>query len=597
MLVICGGVGAPVAMTLPRRLAWRLALAPTFGVAIVAVIVPIAYRFGASMSTLLGCLAVIAVALIVVHVHRVGLPRDLNGRRVAIAWCVAAMILLLPRFVGGDQFAVFQGNQWDTYGYLGSAITYATKPYHAIANAQLPQLLRNPYYSIARGQLVERPSVHELYALFSRVIPGEAYRLYYTYLVWFMAQTVLVIAFVVRNVFPMARPWAWLAIAVAFPLGFWGQYILDINAWSQVASAPLLFAMFGFVLVGGTCPDRRDARLLACSLAVMTAGAVYLYPEGSFIYLAVLIPASCIVTVVQRNWNHAIAASGFAGVVTSALYPPVLHFLIRQVTWSSGNNVSWWHFFQRFFVGRDNVWGDGFARVVDFVASTFGYYFATPKGDGTLWRLGLLIAIAGSIIATLRLIRELHARLWISIAVLAMGPAAYLALKGNYWAAGKVLSYAAPLFVTALALPLVRKDGWRWFAALFVTLQVGAALVRIPAARWHSHSGFAAPYPAIQNLALKHDIGFDFTRLEPYLDSSSKVLLRHVEPWSENALEVFLTARRIPFVMEGPVLSPPGGAAIGTMPVPWTPQVELLLVGDQLTLTYADGRKITLKTR
>lgn len=597
MLVICGGLGAPVAMTLPRRLAWRVALAPTFGVAIVAVIVPIAYRFGAAMPTQLVCFAVISVALFVVHVRRYGLPRDRDGRRVAVGWCAAALILLLPRFVGGDQFAVFQGNQWDTYGYLGSAITYATKPYHAIAHAPLTQLLRNPYFSIAQGQLTERPSVHELYALFSRVVPGEAYRMYYTYLVWFMAQMVLVVVFVVRNVFPTARPWTWLAIAVAFPLGFWGQYVLDINAWSQIASAPLLFAMFGFVIIAASSPERRDALRLACGLAVMTAGAVYLYPEGSFIYFAVLIPSLGVMLVVRRNWNQAIVAAGFAGVVASALYPPVLHFLIRQVTWSSGNNVPWWHFFQRFFVGRDDVWGSGFARVADFIASTFGYYFATPKGDGVLWRIILMIAIAGSIIAALRSMRELQARLWIAIAIFAMGPAAYLALKENYWAAGKVLSYAAPLFVTALALPLVRRDGWRWFAVLFVTLQVGAALIRIPAARWHSHSGFAAPYPAIQNLGLKHDIGFDFRALEPHLDSSSKVLLRHLEPWSENALEVFLTARRIPFVMEGPIVSPPGGAEIGKMPMPWTPEVELILVGDQLTLTYADGRKISLKTR
>ncbi|HEY0251456.1 MAG TPA: hypothetical protein VGC41_08005, partial [Kofleriaceae bacterium] len=259
--------------------------------------------------------------------------------------------------------------------------------------------------------------------------------------------------------------------------------------------------------------------------------------------------------------------------------------------------VPWWQFFQRFFLGRDNEWGDGFARTSDFIASTFGYYLATPKGDGLVLRIIVLGAIVGAIVAALRLTKDLVPRIWVATAIFAMGPAALLALKANYWAAGKVLSYAAPLFVTALALPLVRADRWRWFAGAFVALQLAMALLRIPAARWHSHSGFATPYPSIQVLALKHDIGWDFRPLEPYFDHSSKVLLHHMEPWSETALQVFLTARGVPYVLEGPVIGVPGGAELGKMPMPWTPQLELVLVGDVATITYADGRSITVKTR
>ncbi len=613
MGVTLGGLGVPLARALPRRLAWRLALAPTFGSAVLAVVVPIAYRFGASMRALLVASAACGAVLIARHLRRHGLPRDRLGRWLAGAWLIAALVLLAPRWSGGDQFAVFQGNQWDTYGYLDSAMAYATRPYRAIDTANELAQLRNPFFAIAKGQLDERPSVHELYALFSRVAPGRAYRLYYAFLVWFMAQLALVMLFVARNVLPRAPPLAWLAIAVAFPLGFWGQYVVDIDAWSQLASAPVLVAMFGLVLVAPAMKSRADAWRLAGGLAAAAAGAVYLYPEGFLIYSAALVPVG-VVSIAWPMWRahrfelgRMIPLAGFSGVALSALYPPVLHFLIRQVTWSAGHPVPWWQFFQRFFVGRDNVWGDGFARTADFVASTFGCYFVTPADPGGALafaaRIVVLAGLAGLVIALVRFLRvrepeQAPAIAWTATAALVMAPAAYLALKANYWAAGKVLSYAAPILVTALCLPLARRDRWRGFAAAYVALQVTAGLVRVHAATWDGGASFAAPYPSVQIRDLKHDIGWDFRPLEPLLDAHTKVTLHPSEPWSENALMVFLTARGVPYVKQSPVTSTPGGAALGAMPMPWTPTAELSLVGDVATVHYTDGRpEVRVRTR
>ncbi|HEY6034200.1 MAG TPA: hypothetical protein VIV58_08075 [Kofleriaceae bacterium] len=613
MLGVAGGLGLPCARALPARLAWRMALAPMFGIAILAVVVPIGYRFGASMKLLLAIAAIGAAVSIAWHLRRHAVPRDRIGRMLLGAWLVASLLLLAPRWTGGDQFAVFQGNQWDTYNYLESAIAYATKPYHAVHSAGSLQLLRNPLFTVAQGQLDQRPSVHELYALFSRVAPGQAYRLYYTFLIWFMAQLVLVMLFVARNVLPRAPPWTWLAIAVAFPLGFWGQYVVDIDAWSQIASAPLLFAMFGFVLLAPNAWSRRDAWRIAGGLALACAGAVYLYPEGFFISCAALIPVGTVAIawpmLRARRFELArvIPLTGFAGVVASALYPPVLHFLIQQVMWSAGNRMPWWQFFQRFFVGRDDVWGDGFARVADFVAGVFGCYFVTPSSeDGPVAmaiRIAILVGLAGLILAFVRFARDDRPErpqilMWGATALVLLAPAAYIATTGNYWAAGKVLSYAAPVLVTALCISIARPGRWRWFAAVFIAVQVVAGLVRIPAATWDSHAGFAAPYPSVQNRGLKHDIGWDLRVLEPLLDSHSKVSLYPEEPWTENALMVFMAARGIPFVKQSPVTSGPGGNELGKMPMPWTPTVELSLTGDTATLHYFDGRpEVRVKTR
>jgi hypothetical protein len=574
-----------------------LLLAPTFGSAVLAVAVPIAYRVGASMRALLAGSVVIALSLAVRHVRRHGIPRSRSAATIFVAWIAAMLLLLAPHWIGGDQFAVFQGNHWDTYGYLDSALAYATRPYHAIHNAGQLQLLRNPFFAMAQGQLSERPSVHELYALFSRVSPMHAYRLYYAFLVFFMGQTLLVGVFVVRNVLPRAHLAAVLAIAAAFPLGFWGQYVVDINAWSQIAATPILFCLFGLSLHVAATWEPCDAWRLAAGIAIAVAGAAYMYPEGFFIYLAALAPVAG-ASIALALWRarrfdprRLIPLCGIAGVATTALYPPVLHFLIRQVTWSAATNVPWWQFFQRFFIGRDDVWGAGFSRAADFSAGFFGAYLATPANpDAWLQRAIVLVVLAGMLIAVAQLVRTREPAIaaWGATVLFLLAPAAYLAHAGRYWAAGKVVSYAAPVFVTALCLPLARATRWRWFTGAYVALQLVTACARVPATR--DGIGFARPYPAIQDPGYKTAIGWNLRRLERHLDSNSKVTIHPSDPWTENNTMVFLTSRGIPYVKQSPVTAAPGGAAIGTMPMPWTPTVELTYAGDAIVLTYFDGR-------
>jgi hypothetical protein len=605
MLIACGGLGLPLARALPARLAWRALLAPTFGSAVLAIVVPIAYRFGASMRVLLVASVAVSLGIIASHVRLHGVPRGRNAKIVVGVWLVAALLLLAPRWIGGDQFAVFQGNYWDTYGYLDSAMAYATRSYHSIHDAGQLQLLRNPFFAIAQSQLGERPSVHELYAMFSRVEPGHAYRLYYAFLVFFMGQVVLVGMFVARNALPRANVSAWIAIAVVFPLGFWGQYVVDINAWSQIAATPLLFALFGLALHIPAMPSPREAWRLAAGLALAVAGAVYVYPEGFLIYVVALAPVATVSLVIAMvrarrfDASRLIPLCGVMGIAAAGLYPPVLHFLIRQVTWTAGTNVPWWQFFQRFFVGRDDVWGAGFGRVADFVASLLGGYFATPtSADDWLQRVIVLVAVAGVILGVAQQLRARDPAIvtWVATGLLLLVPAVYLAHRGNYWAAGKVVSYAAPVFVTALCLPLAGSSRWRWFAGAYVVLQLCTAFARVPAAA--DGVGFAPPYPAVQGVGNKVSIGWNLQRLEPLLDEHSKVTIHPSDPWTENNVMVFLTSRAIPWVKQSPVTATPGGAPIGTMPMPWLPTVELTYAGDAIVLTYADGRpEVRVSTR
>ena len=190
MFAVCGGIGLPIAEQLPAEMAGRRLLAPALGLGVLAVAVPIGYRAGLSIFALL--LASLIVAITCWAWRGPLLAQDLraasaDARRqliaIAAGWLAISLVLILPRWTGGEQFAVFQGNIWDSFGYLQSALVYARRPYAEVHGAAGSELVRHPLYAFAQYQLGERPAVHELFAMFSRWTLASSYRLPYAFLV------------------------------------------------------------------------------------------------------------------------------------------------------------------------------------------------------------------------------------------------------------------------------------------------------------------------------------------------------------------------------------------------------------------------------
>ena len=636
MFFVCGGIGLPLAELLPQSLfRWRALVAPVFGFAVLAVAAPIAYRWGASVPWIfrIAC----AVAAVMLAWRGLGLLRSALAlpraerrlHRIAVACAAAAtLVMIMPRWVGGDQFAVLQGNQWDTYGYLDSAVVYAREPYSIVSQAGNDEVLRNPLYFVAAVSLTNRPSAHLLYAVFSRVAPGQAYRLYYAYLVSCFVHLVLATLFVMRNLLPEGPPVAWMVAALVFPLGFWGQYVFDINSWSQIASAPTLLLMTGLLIHVAVAPDPHMSSLkpglrLAAAIAIVVAGAVYLYPEGFLLYVAAVLPMVLAVEAVQivRERRFALVRlvplAGLAGLAFTILYPPLLRHLIAQVTMVASQKVSWWTFFQAFFFGRDGSNSNASAAVADFAAGLFGLYFATP-GVGTgpftaaVQRLAIAVTIIGLLTALTLLVagraklsgdvqltrRSRHLlQAWVGASILLLLPAVYLARDGNYWPAGKAVAYAAPVFMMLLAVPAAygfahrALQPLRWIAIGFVAFQIGSGVMRISAAEAPMGIHYAPPYPALQGRALKTDVGWDLTGLERVLTPDMRVLIRPMDLWLEHYLMVFLWTRGIPFAQVSDVITAySGGTNLGKWEPPWTPDVEISAEKQVLVLHFRDGR-------
>lgn len=613
MFVVCGAIGLPISQLLPARFAWRACVAPTLGYGVLAVAVPVAYRMGVSITQFFYASVAVAAIVLALTVRRV----VIGDRRVvgAIAGvCLAAtLVMMAPRWLGGDRFSAFQGNTWDTYGYLESAIVYANESYADVVAATDAEYVRNPMLAMGQASLVNRPSVHQLYGVFSRVAPGQSYRLYHPFLVFSLAQFVLVALFVLRTLFPARSFVACAAVAVTFPLGFWGQYIFDINAWSHISAIPSLFLIFGLAidLAVHEETDARAGMRLAGVLAVAIAGALFLYPEGFVVYIAAAAPIAGVPSIVRairgRRWVGLIPLAGIAGLASAIVYKPTWDFLVLQLTHSKVMKVSWWEYFQIFLFGRD---GDAGPTAIDFPAGFAGLYFATPtvKASAAM-AVGSRVAIVLVIVAILATLGALIAGrfsdalpdtrkriiAWTAGSVLLLVPAVILFVQESYWPAGKCISYAAPVFVTLFCLPVAATFTSRplriarWLVVGYVAFQLLTSFVRVHAARKHGH--YARPYPGVLDPGLKKFLPWDFSPFEAALDESTRVLVRVPDVWPRAHVLVFLYARHVPFAIEGPVNTYfDGGKALGPLPPPWEPDVELVQEPGAYVLKFRDGR-------
>ncbi len=186
---------------------------------------------------------------------------------------------------------------------------------------------------------------------------------------------------------------------------------------------------------------------------------------------------------------------------------------------------------------------------------------------------------------------------WVSFSILLLLPALDLTLKENYWPAGKIVSYAAPVFMTVLALPIAFSFGpgalqiLRWIAWGFVVFQLGNGVTRIAAAGSPDGIHYSAPYPSVQDRGLKVGVGWDFTGLERVVTPETRVLVKPMNIWLEHHLMVLLWSRNIPFATASEVITALGsGRKLGTSPPPWPPDVEISYKNVAFVLHFRDGR-------
>jgi hypothetical protein len=485
---------------------------------------------------------------------------------------LAAGLMLAPLLTGGINFALFQGNYIDASTYLQSAISYTRLPYDQIRGATPNQLLDAGLFPGAATNLNIRPTVAILYAVLSNFAPSLFLGLNYVMLVYFQFLSLGVLWLIARQLVA-ERPLRTLLLCVFVVGGFWGQYILDINAWSQDAALPLLLTVV-LMLLRSFSRERVTASLSFWSptaIALVVTGAFYLYPEATMFYLP-----GIAVALVTGFWKTKkaikIGALIPAAIAAIALLVPVkennIDFLHGQAS-QSLSEVDWWKYFDICFFGRGGISSMLGADLIDAGTTVLGGYMITPDlhVPGALalaWRgmlAGILVLVITNFLRGFRQLASPDREMLCGAVAVFILQTAILMLLHQYWTAGKALSYFAFLLLLVVFCPLLAGDSrggslriWSGAACAVLLAAQGFMLIYRPiAAKKRPFDHYPAPYPAALDRYLKKRFDFSNWKVLNEIRAQDEVRIEVADPMPQYFAKMLLLSHNRKFYVASPV--------------------------------------------
>jgi hypothetical protein len=581
--------GLPIVLLTAPQITYRDILpAPVIGAALLSILVTVLFTWNVmpEVTTLASTALAGTLSLILIARRRLAPGGRFSWRRDITIWVasflIVGLLLALPHIVGGQQFALYQANRYDSLNYLSAALGYATRSYSRL-RAFDPHAEPVAALAMAAEMLSQRPTVALLYAsiypIFSFDVFGNAYDF------CLAAQLGLYSGFLylLLHLFPKRETAAHI-LSAALVVGFFGQYLLDINAWSALFAIPIMIVMVTDFCIG-LQPNETDAGsrprslFLFLRMPILAAGMTYMYPEIAPM-AAMACAGALLATLFTRRaqaWTAHLALlrqNIVFAILTLAMvglyWTPTIGLLLQHAKLATSNIVDWHLFFQAYLLGgRDNVVpATGYAHFADvllvipanFLAGFLGVYFIQPglKLDIAhfLWSAGLIAAfsvLVYAIIAAAR--RELNRRgvsqkpgllaiVLSAIVFMSLVPLALL-LKGQYWAAGKGLSMLSPLLFVLIALPLLAGGRKPLGAALVWTIVAGHlmfGLFRPIAIAMHSdRHNYAYPYPSVP----KDNVNWDVVSYRKALGNCRLVKIDVDNPFLDRVVENYLVESNI----------------------------------------------------
>jgi hypothetical protein len=545
------------------------------GLALASLTVTLGYKFGLSpqlMFWLLIGFGLFCLGNVVVGRRRQVTPVARTSKIYTLIGVLAAGLMLAPMLTGGINFALFQGNLIDAFNYLQSAITYTKWPYDQIHGATPKQLLDAGLFPVAADNLYQRPAVMILYAVLSNFAPNLVLGLNYVMLVYFQFLSVGVLWLIAQQLVA-ERPLGTLLLCVFIVGGFWGQYMLDINAWSQDAALPLLLTVM-LMLLRVFSRERFTAGLSFWSpaaIALVAMGAFYLYPEATLFYLP-----GMAVALVTGFWKTRktvkIGALIPAAIAIIALLFAVkennVDFLHRRAS-QALSELDWWKYFDACFFGRDVISSMPGGGLIDAGTTVLGGYMITPdvRVPGALalvWRgalAGILVLVIANFVRGFKHLASPDREMLCGAVAVFILQTVILLLLHKYWTAGKALSFFAFLFLLVVFCPLVTgyaRGGalrmWSGMACFVLLAAQGYMLIYRPiAAKKRPFGHYEAPYPAALDRYLKKRFNFSDWKVLNEIGTQDEVRIEVEDPSIQSFAEMLLLSHNRRFSVAFPV--------------------------------------------
>ena len=491
-------IGLPLCLLLPKqRFEARFAIAPPIGFGLYALGGTVLYVWGVAPWISMVAMAVAGLAIGAVFLWRTGPVRlaERSGQALTLGAGTAAVILicLLPGWTGGPQFRVFQANVYDQMLYLAGSVAIRTHNYAAVT-AEAASPAPNPI--VAKAPRLLRGSVSVVHAAVASLSQRDSIESSYPFMVMMQVNLLFAALFVLVNVFSAGYRRS-LILAAALTIGFYQQYIFDINAWPQLSAQPLCLLLVAFTALA------FDARRFTTGVSgaarfggifgVLLGAVLYLYPEVLSIYgiAAATVFALAIVQRAPRSatlFGLAGLGLGICGAVVLCLlfWIGTLDYMFNSLVHAVGHPPDWWKYFQRYLFGSEENYlavltdpGSGYGKIatawfslpIESVVAGLGLHFLLPTASWPLplavvWKLVLYVflavlikAIASGIARTWRADPAGNAARMIAGCIAGCIAPLIILSAGYYWAAGKGLSMAAPLLFLLVTTPLLARPG------------------------------------------------------------------------------------------------------------------------------------------
>jgi hypothetical protein len=448
--------------------------------------------------------------------------------------------------------------------------------------AKDPNAVGRPFDAGIHHLFDARPSVNIIHEAFRPIFFATTLDSAYAFLCYLQILTLLGFAFATRAIFGATIAASFLSSA-ALCVGFFGQYVFDINAWSQLAATPILIITFAILTLtyGGYVRGALQHARVAAPLAASLSAVAFIYPEMLVLILGITGAIALAALIFSRSaWLPATATVGAAAIAALLTCVPIwtntISFLYRQLTFAPTAPIGWFYYFDAYLFGSDGTSikivegqladGDTWLSVAAKVfVGAIGLYSALPPTSvqgklAILWWSVIIVAIflvlASSLVAASKVVSgdNRGAKLALCGAMAAAAVPLPLIISGSLWSAGKALSYAWPFVFLLVVLPLVVREAripWRVAAALFVGIHISLGIVRVPEAA--SPDGIHQHYPYPSDPAIKAASSWDLPRWRKRLEECSLVLVRIADERVDRYAQVYLTNLDVPWRSTNPV--------------------------------------------
>ena len=457
---------------------------------------------------------------------------------------LTALVVALPMLLGGSQFTTLRGNGTDDFNYITMARYLDQEPYSWKNTASIHDLMEKDIsYPLAAQLLSTRWTTSAVLAYTAHVANLPIYEFEYPYTLLFFIMS-FGPGYLIGRKLNLSSFMSFL-VALILCTGFWAQFVLDIRAFSEINSIPLILSV-GYLVLQIVDDEKNHLIQKSTLLSIFGASLIFSYTEiVPLCIISILIFLIFLFINKKLSWK----LLSFIGTIllltfllSSPLYSLLSSFLTSQLSYATQGSNDWTRIFFTWLYAHPVM---GFWGLVPFTLA--GKITSIPVinmlFNGILYILGgalYFIALVTILQVIFRKVSNATILLIVSFVLGTLTEFLYLYAKGQFWAAGKALACGYPFFLFLVAgfafekqftfLPPALNKGLIFCISIWLALQISLGAARnVVAVSGKNYIHY------ISNHQDYRKYNYDLSPIKAYLMNKSQSIIWTILPdiWTE----------------------------------------------------------------